>query len=131
MDNAEELADALTFTNRVLGYLSAPVLMQHVITHLQEVRVNLAEYQERRDMFYDALKSFGYSLLRPQGAYYLFPKTPVNDVTFMQELAKEGVLVNPGSSLGRSGYLRIAFCKKRETIQKSLPGFKKVMDLFK
>ncbi|MBF8275206.1 MAG: aspAT 2 [Candidatus Brocadiaceae bacterium] len=131
MDNAEELADALTFTNRVLGYLSAPVLMQHVITHLQGVRVNLAEYQERRDMFYDALKSFGYSLLRPQGAYYLFPKTPVNDVTFMQELAKEGVLVNPGSSLGRSGYLRIAFCKKKETIQKSLPGFKKVMDLFR
>ena len=131
MDNAEELADALTFTNRVLGYLSAPVLMQHVITHLQGVRVNLAEYQERRDMFYDALKSFGYSLLRPQGAYYLFPKTPVNDVTFMQELAKEGVLVNPGSSLGRSGYMRIAFCKKKETIQKSLPGFKKVMDLFR
>ncbi|MBI5308256.1 MAG: aminotransferase class I/II-fold pyridoxal phosphate-dependent enzyme [Planctomycetes bacterium] len=131
MDNAEDLADALTFTNRVLGYLSAPVLMQHVITHLQGVRVNLAEYQERRDMFYDALKSFGYSLLRPQGAYYLFPKTPVNDVTFVQELAKEGVLVNPGSSLGRSGYMRIAFCKKKETIQKSLPGFKKVMDLFR
>lgn len=131
MDHAGELADALTFTNRVLGYLSAPVLMQHVITHLQGVRVNLAEYQERRDMFYDALKSFGYSLLRPQGAYYLFPKTPVNDVTFMQELAKEGVLVNPGSSLGRSGYMRIAFCKKKETIQKSLPGFKKVMDLFR
>ena len=131
MDHAAELADALTFTNRVLGYLSAPVLMQHVVTHLQGVRVNLAEYQERRDMFYDALKSFGYSLTRPQGAYYLFPKTPVNDVTFMQALAKEGVLVNPGSSLGRSGYLRIAFCKKKETIQKSLPGFKKVMDLFR
>lgn len=131
MDHAEELADALTFTNRVLGYLSAPVLMQHVVTHLQGVRVNLVEYQERRDMFYDALKSFGYSLMRPQGAYYLFPKTPVNDVTFMQALAKEGVLVNPGSSLGRSGYLRIAFCKKKETIQKSLPGFKKVMDLFR
>ena len=131
MDNAEELADALMFTNRVLGYLSAPVLMQHVITHLQGVRVNIAEYQERRDMFYDALKGFGYALLRPQGAYYLFPKTPVNDVAFVQELAKEGVLVNPGSSFGRSGYMRIAFCMKRETIKKSLPGFKKVMDLFR
>ena len=73
MDNAEELADALTFTNRVLGYLSAPVLMQHVITPAR-VRVNLAEYQERRDMFYDAEVLRLLIVLRPQGAYYLFPQ---------------------------------------------------------
>lgn len=126
-----ELIEALIFANRVLGYLSAPVLMQHVITNLQGVCVDRAEYQERRDMFCNALQDFGYSVTRPMGAYYIFPETPGDDLVFTQELAKEGILVLPGKSFGRSGYIRIAFCVKKETIKKSLPGFKKVMDRFK
>ncbi|HHT9130029.1 MAG TPA: pyridoxal phosphate-dependent aminotransferase [Candidatus Brocadiaceae bacterium] len=131
MKEAGDVVDALTFANRILGYLSAPVLMQQVITKMQGVCVNIVEYQERRDMFYDALKNFGYSLMRPKGAYYLFPESPVDDVVFAQELAKEGILVNPGRSFGRSGYFRIAFCVKKETIKKSLPGFEKVYNSFK
>jgi aspartate aminotransferase len=61
MKNYGELLEALTFANRVLGYLNAPVLMQHIVTRLQGVCVDRAEYQERRDMFYNALKDFGYS----------------------------------------------------------------------
>lgn len=128
--NPGELIDALTFANRVLGYLSAPVLMQHVITNLQGVCVDRAEYQERRDMFCNALQDFGYSFVRPMGAYYIFPETPGDDLVFTQELAREGILVLPGKSFGRSGYIRIAFCVKKETIKKSLPGFKKVKRLF-
>lgn len=128
--NSRELFEALTFANRVLGYLSAPVLMQHVITNLQGVCVDRKEYQERRDMFCNALQNFGYSFIRPMGAYYIFPKTPGDDLVFAQELAKEGILVLPGKSFGRSGYIRIAFCVKKETIKKSLPGFKKVIDRY-
>ena len=102
--------------------------MQQVITHLQEVSVDIAEYRERRDMFCDALHEFGYSFKVPEGTYYLFPKSPGDDLVFTRELAKEGVLVNPGTWYGRSGYFRIAFCVKKETIIKSLPGFKKVKD---
>jgi len=131
MKNSGELLEALTFANRVLGYLSAPVLMQHVVTRLQGVCVDRAEYQERRDMFCNALKDFGYSFILPMGAYYIFPKTPGDDLVFAQELAKEGILVLPGKSFGRSGYIRIAFCVKKETIKKSLQGFKKVKDFFK
>lgn len=130
MENSGELMDALTFSNRVLGYLSAPVLMQHVVANLQGVCVDRAEYQERRDMFCDALEDLGYSFQRPMGAYYIFPKIPGDDVVFVRELAKEGILVLPGKSFGRSGYIRIAFCVKKETIKNSLPGFKEVMNRF-
>jgi len=82
-------------------------------------------------MFCNALKDFGYSFILPMGAYYIFPKTPGDDLVFAQELAKEGILVLPGKSFGRSGYIRIAFCVKKETIKKSLQGFKKVKDFFK
>ncbi|WP_169703398.1 pyridoxal phosphate-dependent aminotransferase [Candidatus Kuenenia stuttgartiensis] len=131
MKNSRELMEALTFANRVLGYLSAPVLMQHVVTNLQGVCVDRAEYQGRRDMFCNALQDFGYSFTRPMGAYYIFTKTPGDDLVFTQELAKEGILVLPGKSFGRSGYIRIAFCVKKETIKKSLPGFKKVKDFYR
>lgn len=104
--------------------------MQHVIANLQGVHVNRAEYQERKDMFCNALHDFGYSFMWPMGAYYVFPKTPGDDLVFAQELAKEGILVLPGKSFGRSGYIRIAFCVKKETIKKSLPGFKKVIDRY-
>ncbi len=131
MKNSGELIEALIFANRVLGYLSAPALMQHVVTRLQGACVDRAEYQERRDMFCTALKDFGYSFIPPMGAYYIFPKTPGDDLAFARELAKEGVLVLPGKSFGRGGYIRIAFCVKKETIEKSLPAFKKVRDAFK
>ena len=131
MKNSVELMEALTFANRVLGYLSAPVLMQHVVTNLQGVCVDRSEYQERRDMFCNALQDFGYSFTRPMGAYYIFAETPGDDLVFTQELAKEGIMVLPGKSFGRSGYIRIAFCVKKETIKKSLPGFKKVKDFFR
>ncbi len=130
MKNSGELMDALTFANRVLGYLSAPVLMQHVVANLQGVCVDRVEYQERRDMLCDALEDFGYSFTRPMGAYYIFPMIPGDDVLFAQGLSQEGILVLPGKSFGRSGYIRIAFCVNKETITNSLPGFKRVIERF-
>jgi len=124
MEEAEDVMAAMTFANRILGYINAPALMQRVITNLNGVHVNISEYQERRDFFCDALDDFGYSFIRPKGTYYIFPESPVNDIIFTRELSSEGIFVFPGTVFGRSGYLRIAFCVKKETIEKSLDGFK-------
>ena len=65
----------MTFANRILGYLNAPALMQQMVTGLQEVCVDIAEYQERRNILCDALKDFGYSFMLPKGTYYIFPQS--------------------------------------------------------
>ncbi|SNQ59729.1 Similar to aspartate aminotransferase [Candidatus Methanoperedens nitroreducens] len=131
MEEAREIMEAMTFANRILGYINAPALMQRVITNLQGVRADIAEYQERRDFFCDALDEFGYSFIRPKGTYYIFPESPVDDLVFSRELFREGIFVFPGAVFGRSGYFRIAFCVKKETIKKSLQGFRKALLKYK
>ncbi len=127
MEDALDVMAAMTFANRILGFINAPALMQQVIANVQGVRVDIAEYQERRDFFCDALEDFGYSFIRPKGTYYIFPESPVDDLVFARELSREGILVFPGMVFGRRGYFRIAFCVKKETIEKSLQGFRKVL----
>lgn len=131
IENVNELIEAIIFANRILGYLCAPATVQKVITRLQGVCVDIGEYIERRDIFCNALESFGYSFIKPKGTYYIFPKSPVDDLDFTKELSREGILVNPGRNFGRNGYFRIAFCVGKETIEKSLEGFKKVKELFR
>lgn len=131
MKDGRDIMEGMTFANRILGFINAPALMQQVITNLQDVHVDISEYQERRDFFCDALDELGYSLIRPKGTYYIFPKCPVDDIVFTRELSREGIFVFPGTLFGRSGYFRIAFCVKKETIKKSLPGFKKVLLKYK
>jgi aspartate aminotransferase len=131
MKEARDIMEAMTFANRILGFINAPALMQQVITNVQGVRVDIADYQERRDFFCDALEDFGYSFIRPKGTYYIFPESPVHDLVFTRELSREGILVFPGTVFGRSGYFRIAFCVKKETIEKSLQGFRKALHKYK
>jgi len=126
MKDSSDIMEAMTFANRILGFINAPVLMQRVIANLQDVRVDIAEYQERRDFFCDALDDMGYSFIRPKGTYYIFPESPAGDLEFVRELSREGILVFPGTLFGRGGYFRIAFCVKWETIKRSLDGFGKV-----
>ncbi len=130
MKEAQDFMEAMTFANRILGFINAPALMQQVITNLQGVHVDISEYQQRRDFFCDALEDIGYSFIRPKGTYYIFPESPVDDLVFVKELSKEGIFVFPGTVFGRSGYFRIAFCVKKETIENSLAGFKRVYERF-
>jgi aspartate aminotransferase len=127
MEEARDIIEAMTFANRILGFINAPALMQQVITNVQGVCVDIANYQERRDFFCDALEEFGYSFIRPKGTYYIFPESPVDDLIFTRELSREGIQVFPGRVFGRSGYFRIAFCVKKDTIEKSLQGFRKAL----
>ncbi len=128
----EKLVGGLTFSNRILGFANAPALMQRVIESIQGVCVDISIYSRKRELFCKGLKDCGYDFETPPGAFYLFPKSPINDdVEFVNELLKELVLVTPGSSFGGPGHFRIAFCVNDETIVNSLPIFKKVMDKYK
>lgn len=126
-----ELQDGFNFANRTLGFVNAPALMQHVITYLQGVTIDMSQYERKRDMLCDNLASMGYQFVRPQGAFYLFPKAPVeDDVAFVKALQDERVLTVPGSGFGAPGYFRISYCVEDETIAGSLDGFRKVAEAY-
>jgi len=127
----EELVNGLIFCNRTLGYVNAPALMQHIVRHLQQVTVSVAEYQKKRDFLYDHLIAMGYSVVKPMGAFYMFPKSPLeDDVAFVMELQQWKVLTVPGSGFGTPGYFRISYCVDDRTLEGCLAGFKKVARKF-
>ena len=123
----EELLAAATFTNRILGFVNAPALMQRLLPAVQGLTVDIGIYQKKRDLFCKGLSQIGYQLTKPEGAFYLFPRSPIpDDVTFVQTLQEELILTVPGMGFGTPGYFRIAYCVPDVTIEKSLAGFEKV-----
>ncbi len=127
----DELINALTLTNRILGFVNAPALMQRVLVDLQGQTVDINLYQRKRDLFCDGLSQAGYQFDRPEGAFYLFPRSPIPDeVAFVQALQEERILTVPGRGFGAPGYFRIAYCVADEVIERSLPGFTRVMKKF-
>ena len=130
-EGVDELVSALVFANRTLGFVNAPALMQRLVAPLQRNSVNIREYEERRDLFYNALKAFGYQVVKPQGAFYLFPKAPIEDeVAFVRELQSKRILAVPGRGFGKPGYFRLAYCVDKKMIERALPGFKEVFDKY-
>lgn len=128
----QELIDGLIYCNRTLGYVNASALMQHIVRHLQAVTVSVAEYQRKRDFLYDQLVEMGYSVIKPQGAFYMFPKSPLeDDVTFVRELQQWRVLAVPGHGFGAPGHIRISYCVHDRTLEGSLDGFRKAIQKFK
>jgi aspartate aminotransferase len=114
--------------NRILGYVNAPALMQRTISHLLEDSVDIAIYKKKRDMLCDGLASFGYDFMKPEGAFYLFPKTPIDDdVAFVSALQEENILTVPGGGFGGPGHFRISYCVPDKVIEGALPGFERVM----
>ncbi|HPU36003.1 MAG TPA: aminotransferase class I/II-fold pyridoxal phosphate-dependent enzyme, partial [Bacillota bacterium] len=119
------LEEGLIFCNRTLGFVNAPALMQRLVTGLQEESVNIQDYQEKRDILYNSLTEMGFEMIKPQGAFYLFPKSPLpDDVEFIRKAQKYNLLLVPGSGFGRPGYFRIAYCINKQIILNSLPAFK-------
>ncbi|UCF85860.1 MAG: pyridoxal phosphate-dependent aminotransferase [Desulfobacteraceae bacterium] len=128
ISDRDMIVGGLVLCNRILGYVNAPALMQRVISHLLEESVDISLYQKKRDMLCDGLASFGYDLSKPEGAFYLFPKAPIeDDVAFVAALQEEKILAVPGSGFGGPGHFRIAYCVSDEVIEKALPGFERVM----
>ena len=127
----KELVDGFIFCNRTLGYVNAPALMQHIVRHLQPITVSVAEYQRKRDFLYEHLTEVGYSVIKPQGAFYMFPKSPLeDDVAFVRELQQLKVLTVPGRGFGSPGYFRISYCVDDGTLEGSLAGFRKAAQKF-
>jgi aspartate aminotransferase len=126
MPEAAELFEACTFTSRVLGFVNAPALWQWVVAEVGDQVIDVAPYREKRDLMYEGLTRIGYRCVKPQGAFYVFPRTPIDDdVVFVRLLAEEGVLTVPGSGFGMPGHIRISLTVDRETIVRALPGFER------
>ena len=126
---ADQLFNGLVFANRILGFVNAPAMMQRLIAPLQEVAAGVDAYRERRDILVDHLCKVGFKLIKPQGAFYIFPQSPEpDDVAFINKAASFGLLLVPGSGFGLPGYFRIAYCVDKEMILRSLPVFTRVAE---
>ena len=122
----------MTLTNRILGFVNAPALMQRVVAGLQGMSVDITQYRRKRDLLCDGLSEAGYDFVKPAGAFYLFPRTPIeDDVAFVRELQQELILTVPGSGFAGPGHFRIAFCVDDDTIVKAMPGFRRVMEKYR
>jgi aspartate aminotransferase len=122
----------MVLCNRILGYVNAPALMQRLVRHLLKESVDVSIYQRRRDLFCEGLEAAGYDFQKPEGAFYLFPRTPIDDDTeYVKALQEENILTVPGSGFGGPGHFRIAYCVDDRVIEGSLPGFKRVMDKYR
>ena len=122
------LVDAMTLANRILGFVNAPALMQRVVERLQEVSVDTTIYERRREVFCSILDDAGYEYIKPKGAFYLFPKAPIeDDVAFCAILQEEKILAVPGRGFGAPGYFRLAFCIDDAVISRSADAFKRAM----
>jgi aspartate aminotransferase len=114
--------------NRILGYVNAPALMQRVIGQIQGLTVDAELYRLRRDLLCEGLSSIGYEIEKPEGAFYLFPKTPIDDdVEFVRALQQRNILTVPGSGFGGPGHIRIAYCVEETTIRNSMKGFEETL----
>ena len=124
----EELAGGFSFCNRTLGFVNAPALMQHVVRNLQGVSIDPNYYQRKRDYMYTALMELGYDTVKPEGAFYLYPKAPVeDDVAFIRDLLQYNVLVVPGTGFGTPGYFRISYCVEDWVLEGAMEGLAKAV----
>jgi aspartate aminotransferase len=126
LDDAANLRVACAFANRTLGFINAPAIWQRVMLETLDETVDAAPYEHKRNILCDALEAIGYEVRRPEGAFYIFLKTPIpDDIAFTKLLANEGVLAVPGTGFGRSGYIRLSLTIPLERIEKSIGGFER------
>lgn len=127
-DDGKKVMAAVAGAGRALGYVCAPVLFQKAIARCVDVPCDVSAYKKNRDLLYHGLTDLGYECVRPQGAFYLFVKSPEPDAKAFSERAKKyDVLVVPGDSFGCTGYVRVSYCVSEQTIKNALPVFAEIM----
>lgn len=132
IDQVDLLMNALSYCNRVLGFVNAPALFQKVIADSLKAKVDISEYERRRDFLYEKITSLGFECVKPQGAFYLFPKALIeDDVEFVRIAMKYNLLLVPGSGFGCPGYFRMSYCVKFDMIERSIEAFEKLVKEFK
>ena len=125
--DADEVLTGIEIANRQLGFVNAPSLIQKVVAQCLDEKTDVAYYDKNRELLYGSLSRMGFTCIRPQGAFYLWVKSPVPDEeAFVQAAKKYHILFVKGSAFACPGYVRIAYCVSYERIEKSLPAFEKL-----
>ena len=129
--DAELLLKGLEISNRVLGFVNAPSLQQKAVAACLEEKTDVAFYDENRKMLYEGLTDLGFTCIKPEGAFYLWLKSPVeNEEAFVEEGKKYNILMVKGSAFGCGGFVRLAYCVSHETVKNSLPAFAKLAAVY-
>ncbi|MBE5926724.1 MAG: pyridoxal phosphate-dependent aminotransferase [Lachnospiraceae bacterium] len=127
----ENVLGAANVATRILGYVNAPSLMQRAVAKCLDVEVNVEPYNRNRELLYNSLVEYGFECIKPEGAFYLFMKSPVADEKeFVAACKEHQILIVPGSTFACPGFVRIAYCVSYDTIKNSLPGFKAVAEKY-
>ena len=122
--DSEKLISAANVATRILGFVNAPTLQQKVVKACLKEKTDISYYDRNRETLYNGLKELGFECIKPEGAFYLFVKSPVADEKeFCAAAKKHNILIVPGSSFACPGYVRLAYCVSYETIVNSLPKF--------
>lgn len=122
--DSEKLIGAANVATRILGFVNAPTLQQKLVKACLNEKTDISYYDRNRETLYNGLRELGFECIKPEGAFYLFVKSPVEDEKAFCSAAKEyNILIVPGSSFGCPGYVRLAYCVAYETIVNSLPKF--------
>ena len=126
IDYKSALLEGFNVANRILGFVNAPALIQYVLLDMSYPSFDVSYYEKKRDYLYSSLSAMGYTLVRPDGGFYLFPKSPVDEFVFTEDLQKEKVLVVPGKGFGLEGYFRLSYCSEQKVLEGAMNGFYKV-----
>lgn len=127
MDDWKTLVAAMVYSNRTLGYVNAPGLFQKLVADHLDESVGLKDYFERRNMLYDIITDAGFSCMKPQGAFYLFPKCPIDDDgEFSRMAVSHNIVLVGGGGFSYPGYFRLAYCVSRDTIRNSAKAFREL-----
>ena len=126
------LISAVNVATRILGFVNAPTLQQKVVNACLDEKTDISFYNRNRETLYNGLKDLGFECIKPEGAFYLFVKSPsADEKEFCAAAKKYNILLVPGSSFGCPGYVRIAYCVAYETIVNSLPKFAELAEEYK
>lgn len=130
-ESKHEIFRAVCGAGRSLGYVCAPSLFQKLVPYCLGASADLSVYEENRKTLYDALTSYGYEVVYPSGAFYLFVKSPIPSAVDFSDIAKKyGLLLVPSDDFGCEGYVRLAYCQSPDMIKRSLPSFLKLIEEF-
>ncbi|MBR5816080.1 MAG: pyridoxal phosphate-dependent aminotransferase, partial [Anaerotignum sp.] len=130
VEDFDNIIYGVAVATRIMGFINAPSLSQMVCAECCEETVDVSFYDRNRETLYNALTEYGYEVAKPQGAFYMFVKTPADDKVFAQKAKDYRLIVTPGSGFGCPGYVRLSYAVNYSMVEGSLPAFKALMEYF-
>jgi len=129
VENADQVIDGIVVSNRTLGFVNAPSMLQKAVAKCLDEKTNLAFYDENRKMLYEGLQKLGFHCIKPEGAFYMWVKSPdADEEKFVAAGKKYNIIMVKGSAFGCAGYVRLAYCVSHETVKNALTAFEKLAE---